>query len=290
MIKLFDKALISSPIKSIPGLIASKAVFYYITVSAEEQIRNDLRIITGYAEDLLNKKEESEKGSPALKFGHLHIIISDRQNRKAKDRKIAAKSVEENIFSSEKILSDDNRKTAKIITDAFESINVWNLPTILPVELNEDTKVYDQEPSTESRFSETMAEIKAKLLEQLSSPRLIGGELLTGKNFAAMIGPVLETVNAGKPIPMDSIEDLLAPPSVKVDRIKTKHMETDKNEMDKFFENQLMVNVDQGIISSKVDVAHQKFCAAIETEIPNLKPEILKIECDSFQVELARRW
>lgn len=262
-------------------MIASKSVFYFSTVTDATKIRADLRIITGYADKLL-----SGHSSSALSFGHLHIIIADRQTRSAKKRKEAQEKFSESLFGTG--IKDQNLlETAKKIISAFESIRVWNLPN-LGTSLTDDNNDY-QDP-TSSNYEETVQAIKSVLLDQLTTPRVILDQKLTGTNFAAMIGSVVETVNAGDPIRMESIEEILEPTSVKLERLRTRFIEMDKTEMVGFFKEQLNTVEEDVISATKAEAARQRFCSAIESKIPFLKTDSRENECNDFKVDSARRW
>jgi hypothetical protein len=116
--------------------------------------------------------------------------------RNAKKRDEAQKEFYKTVFG-DGIQDPNNQETAQKIKSVFQSINIWNLPN-LGTDLDGDNNEYQD--LTSDNYQEAVQTIKSVLLKQLSTPRAIRGQTLTGTNFAAMIGSVVETLNTGAPI------------------------------------------------------------------------------------------
>jgi len=183
----------AQPLKlATPMLLISKAVLQVElcpTGPAPDIILESLHMMVSAGESVTERKDR--KGV----FGCLHIVLRDCAQNEEECRSIIFDHEEDDAAETDEhaeAMSTRN-KIRKAIAFSFEDTKVWCLPKI-PQDTAPDT--YTDAPEA---YVDKIHEIRTSLATQLSEPKLLNGQQLTGRIIARLLPELAEEMRSNKP-------------------------------------------------------------------------------------------
>jgi len=169
--------------------------------------------VTNLADDGDDMEEEDEgDGYEKPKaFGHLHVCFRDFSFRGTTES-VSRQLLQEENVPKKSMKQDDNKIAAinerndirNLLNKNFESINVHLFKQ--PAEPDQ-LKNYAELPEDliDVEFSNTLDELREKIIEQTTEPRLFNGVILTGTRLAGILSNLVEIVNSGVDVNVPSV-------------------------------------------------------------------------------------